>query len=132
VFSDEHARCPAGTHARNPPGTVHAPFSVQGRVNLVKLRQMAPQDRPAVHEQPESQAWHDAAAPGLSVALLDAGTGLSVSLERLRPGAARPHRQAEARPSRVGRMSRASGSNRVARRTTSLRHAQAPARNAGA
>lgn len=75
---------------RNPTGTVHAPFSEQGCVIFVKLRQMAPQERRAVCLRPEGQALHGAATPGLSVALLDAGNGISVSLERLRPGASRP------------------------------------------
>jgi quercetin dioxygenase-like cupin family protein len=39
VFSDEHGDYPRGTYVRNPPGTGHSPFSVDGCRILVKLRQ---------------------------------------------------------------------------------------------
>lgn len=43
-FADEHARYPAGTYVRNPPGTEHAPFSDPGCLIFVKLRQFALDD----------------------------------------------------------------------------------------
>ena len=39
VFSDESGDYPAGTYFRNPEGFVHAPFSENGCVILVKLHQ---------------------------------------------------------------------------------------------
>lgn len=39
VFSDESGHYPVGTYVRNPPGSAHAPFSEQGCVIFVKLRQ---------------------------------------------------------------------------------------------
>jgi quercetin dioxygenase-like cupin family protein len=44
VFADEHARYPAGTYVRNPPGTAHAPRSDEGCTIFVKLRQFLPND----------------------------------------------------------------------------------------
>jgi anti-sigma factor ChrR (cupin superfamily) len=41
VFSDEHGDWAAGTHLLNPEGFRHAPFSREGCVILVKLRQYA-------------------------------------------------------------------------------------------
>jgi anti-sigma factor ChrR (cupin superfamily) len=40
TFEDEHGAYPAGTYVRNPWGTSHAPFSTNGCVLFVKLRQM--------------------------------------------------------------------------------------------
>ena len=42
VFSDETGDHPAGTYLRNPPGSAHAPFSREGCLLFVKLRQFAP------------------------------------------------------------------------------------------
>lgn len=39
VFSDEHGDYPTGCYVRNPPGSGHSPFSVDGCRILVKLRQ---------------------------------------------------------------------------------------------
>ena len=44
IFSDETGDFPAGSYVRNPPGTGHAPFSVDGCRLLVKLRQFDPGD----------------------------------------------------------------------------------------
>jgi anti-sigma factor ChrR (cupin superfamily) len=44
VFDDEHGRYPAGTYVRNPPGSRHRPFTDDGCVLFVKLRQFAPDD----------------------------------------------------------------------------------------
>ena len=39
IFSDENGSYPAGTYVRNPPGSRHRPFSVDGCIIFVKLRQ---------------------------------------------------------------------------------------------
>jgi anti-sigma factor ChrR (cupin superfamily) len=44
VFSDESGDYPAGTYFRNPEGFIHAPFSKEGCVILVKLHQFAAGD----------------------------------------------------------------------------------------
>lgn len=48
TFSDEHGDYPAGTYVRNPVGSSHQPFSRDGCVILVKLRQMEPSDQTRV------------------------------------------------------------------------------------
>ncbi len=42
TFSDERGDHPAGSYLRNPPGSAHAPFSVDGCLLLVKLWQFGP------------------------------------------------------------------------------------------
>ena len=43
VFEDEQGRYPRGTWLRNPPGSVHEPFSRQGCTIYVKTGHLAPQ-----------------------------------------------------------------------------------------
>ncbi|WP_338291154.1 cupin domain-containing protein [Planctobacterium marinum] len=45
IFSDEHGDYPVGTYVRNPPGSSHAPKSVDGCMIWVKLQQFQPGDR---------------------------------------------------------------------------------------
>ena len=45
VFSDEHGDWPAGTYLLNPEGFHHAPFSEEGCLLFVKLRQFPGDDR---------------------------------------------------------------------------------------
>ncbi|WP_449433653.1 cupin domain-containing protein [Pseudomonas putida] len=44
VFEDERGRYPAGSYVRNPPGSAHAPQSVEGCMIFVRLRQFHPRD----------------------------------------------------------------------------------------
>lgn len=44
VFSDETGDYPKGSYIRNPPGSKHKPFSVEGCVIFVKLNQFNSQD----------------------------------------------------------------------------------------
>lgn len=44
VFSDETGDYPAGTYIRNPPGSIHSPFSKDGCILFVKLNQFHPED----------------------------------------------------------------------------------------
>jgi len=85
-FCDEHGCHPAGTYARNPPGSSHAPFSDAGCVIFVKLRQMHPADRRFVRVAAGARAWTPV-GPGHEGALLHEGGGVRVTLERLHPGA---------------------------------------------
>jgi anti-sigma factor ChrR (cupin superfamily) len=48
VFSDESGDHAAGTNLRNPPGSAHAPFSREGCLLFVKLRQFASGDLASV------------------------------------------------------------------------------------
>ena len=57
TFSDEHGDWPAGTHLLNPEGFRHAPFSRQGCVLFVKLRQYAGADREYRKVDTTSAPW---------------------------------------------------------------------------
>ena len=48
TFCDEHGAFPTGTYVRNPPTSSHTPSAPDGAVILVKLHQMAPDDRKQV------------------------------------------------------------------------------------
>ncbi len=89
MFSDEHGDYPAGTYVRNPPGTAHAPFTKEGCVILVKLRQMKPEGEPPVVVDTNSMSWLTTEFSGLSYLPLfeAADRGERVVLEKLDPGA---------------------------------------------
>ena len=57
VFSDEHGDWPAGTYLLNPEGFHHAPFSREGCLLFVKLRQFPGIDRKHVALQTRDQDW---------------------------------------------------------------------------
>ncbi len=59
VFSDEHGDFPAGTFLLNPEGFRHAPFSKNGCIIFVKLRQYLGQDRSHVVIDTKNTAWAD-------------------------------------------------------------------------
>lgn len=67
TFSDETGDYPVGSYLRNPPGSVHAPWSEQGCVILVKLWQFAPEDQEAVRCQRDQGCWKATQVPGLWV-----------------------------------------------------------------
>lgn len=48
TFSDESGDYPAGWYLRSPPGSMHRPFTREGAVIFVKLRQMARDDHATV------------------------------------------------------------------------------------
>ncbi|WP_105200910.1 cupin domain-containing protein [Pseudoalteromonas sp. T1lg10] len=57
VFSDEHGDYPAGTYIRNPPNSVHAPFSKEGCVLFVKLNQFDEKDTQTVRINTRATQW---------------------------------------------------------------------------
>jgi hypothetical protein len=60
VFSDDTGDFPAGTYVRNPPGTSHAPHSVEGCRILVKLRQFDAADlAPVVIDTSATAGWRE-------------------------------------------------------------------------
>ncbi len=61
IFSDEHGDYPAGTYIRNPPGSSHSPFSIDGCLLLVKLDQFASTDTATVRIDTNKTAW----SPGI-------------------------------------------------------------------
>ena len=48
TFSEDDSHYPAGWYLRSPPGSSHVPFSDEGAVIFVKLRQMAASENQAV------------------------------------------------------------------------------------
>lgn len=57
VFSDENGDYPTGSYIRNPPGSSHSPFSLQGCVILVKLNQFDPRDSREVNIDTSKAPW---------------------------------------------------------------------------
>jgi hypothetical protein len=66
VFSDEHGDWPAGTYLLNPEGFSHAPFSREGCLLFVKLRQFPGTDRLHVALQTGEQPWRDSVRRNVS------------------------------------------------------------------
>ena len=84
VFSDEHGDWPAGTYLLNPEGFRHAPFSREGCVLFVKLRQFPGLDRRHVVIDTNGLEWQPGPVPGVTVKPLYSQVGYSdtVRLER--------------------------------------------------
>ena len=57
VFSDENGDYPAGTYIRNPPGSLHKPFTSEGCTLFVKLDQFQPDDDRQVVIRPDEREW---------------------------------------------------------------------------
>jgi ChrR Cupin-like domain len=57
VFSDEHGDWPAGTYLLNPEGFSHTPFSRQGCMLFVKLRQFPGRERQHIAIQTANLGW---------------------------------------------------------------------------
>jgi anti-sigma factor ChrR (cupin superfamily) len=91
VFSDEHGDWPAGSYLLNPEGFRHAPFSRQGCLLFVKLRQYPGRDRIHVAVDVATLPWLPTAAAGISTKKLydQAGFADSMRLERWERGKAK-------------------------------------------
>ncbi len=95
VFSDEHGDWPAGTYLMNPEGFRHAPFSEEGCLIFVRLRQAPGCDRQHVVRRTSELEWTPDEATGIEVRTLFEQAGLAdrTRLERwaagLAPGALR-------------------------------------------
>lgn len=85
TFSDDHGHYPAGWYLRNPPGSNHQPFSVEGALIFVKLRQMSPaQNRQVRIDTRDASRWRRLG--GRAVCPLFDDGAEQVSLQRLAPG----------------------------------------------
>ncbi len=91
VFSDEHGDFGPGMYVRNPPGSRHTPSSGPGCTILVKLRQMAPDDREFVRIDTTRAPWQPGKARGIQVMPLYQHGPEHVQLLRLAPGARIEH-----------------------------------------
>jgi len=85
VFSDEHGDYPAGSYLRNPPGTSHQPFSVDGCTLLVKLWQFAEDDTEQVVLNTQEKKWLPGLVEGLMVMPLHEHNGVHTALVRWAP-----------------------------------------------
>lgn len=64
TFCDEHGAYPVGTYIRNPPGSQHSPFTDEGCIIFVKLRQMKAEERQRVVCITEEVPWKATSNPG--------------------------------------------------------------------
>lgn len=89
VFSDEYGDWPAGTYLLNPEGFHHAPFSDNGCLLFVKLRQFAGRDRRHVVVDTSKVDWIATPKPGVMEKPLYEQPGFRdrVLLERWNAGA---------------------------------------------
>ena len=85
VFSDESGDYGAGTYLRNPPGSAHAPYSREGCLLFVKLRQFAADDLSSVRIDTRAGAWRQGLVPGLTVMPLHSHEGIDTALVRWAP-----------------------------------------------
>ena len=76
VFSDESGGHAAGTYLRKPPGSAHAPFSREGCLLFLKLRQFASSDLASVRIPTRSTPWRPGLVPGLAVMPLHSHEGI--------------------------------------------------------
>lgn len=92
IFSDEHGDYPAGSYLRNPPGSSHAPFSLDGCTIFVKLQQFNPLDLSAVNINTTTTPWLQGQG-GLQVMPLHQFEGQSTALVKWPAGERfQPHR----------------------------------------
>ncbi len=89
VFSDEHGDWGAGSYLLNPEGFRHAPFSREGCLIFVKLRQYGGPGRTHVCVDVESIPWQSTEIAGVEVRSLysDEKFRDQMRLERWAPGA---------------------------------------------
>lgn len=85
TFSDETGDFHAGTYFRNPSGFVHAPFSKEGCIILVKLHQFQPEDRTRLAIDTGKAQWQEM-QPGLQVLQLHAFGTERVAMVRMAAG----------------------------------------------
>jgi anti-sigma factor ChrR (cupin superfamily) len=93
VFSDEHGDYPAGTYLLNPDRTSHAPFSKDGCVLFVKLRQYKGFGRTQVQINTNVLDWQPRTDTGIwqKPLYLQGGFKEWTQLLKLDPGAEAPH-----------------------------------------
>ncbi len=91
VFSDGSGDFPQGTYVRNPPGSAHAPFTTDGTVILVALRQFDPADSAhVVIDSTDQRLWRASAQEGVSTLPLHRFGTEVVRLMRLDAGTELP------------------------------------------
>ena len=94
VFSDGDGDFRAGSYVRNPPGSKHAPFTEDGCIIFVKLRQFKDDDQETVHKHIQEVSFEETEVGGVSRALLFQSKNETVVVESFSPGAIWENRQA--------------------------------------
>lgn len=85
TFSEGEEHYPAGWYLRNPPGSSHRPFSIEGAIIFVKLWQMPPGESRRVRIDTHApSSWQRQG--GREVCPLFLGDAERVRLQRLAPG----------------------------------------------
>ena len=69
TFSDERGDFAAGTYLLNPEGYEHTPFSKEGGIIFVKLRQYPGKDRSQIVVDTQNLEWIES-VPGISIKML--------------------------------------------------------------
>lgn len=87
VFSDEHGDWPAGSYLLNPEGFRHTPYSREGCLLFVKLRQFPGRDRHHVATTIDAGEWQSDHGRATKHLYSQAGYADSTRLERWLPGA---------------------------------------------
>jgi anti-sigma factor ChrR (cupin superfamily) len=85
VFSDEHGHWPAGTYLLNPEGFRHAPYSRDGCLLFVKLRQFPGRDRQHIIVDTVNSPWVPASGAEVKRLYSQPGYEDSMRLERWPP-----------------------------------------------
>ena len=67
TLSDEFGDYGPGTYLKNPSGSSHAPFSLNGCTLFVKLRHLSPDDRERVVVPTHQSSWFQGMVDGLQV-----------------------------------------------------------------
>ena len=93
TLSDELGDYGPGSYLKNPPGSSHAPFSVDGCTLFVKLRHLQPQDSERVVVDTRRARWRQGMVAGLTVLPLSEFGTTHTALVRWAPGTFfNPHR----------------------------------------
>ena len=89
TFEDQNGRYPAGSFVLNPDGTSHAPWTDDGCLLFVKLRQFAGADRTQAVVDTDALDWQPGSAPGHTYKMLYAQDGYPevIRLVRFEAGA---------------------------------------------
>lgn len=89
TFSDDRGDFHAGTYLLNPEGYSHTPYSKEGGVIFVKLRQYPGEGRRQIALSAQETDWEDTENPGISVKTLYSEEGYpeKMRLEKWEPGA---------------------------------------------
>ena len=93
TLSDELGDYGPGSYLKNPPGSSHAPYSVDGCTLFVKLRHLQPQDSERVVVDTRNARWRQGMVAGLTVLPLSEFGTTHTALVRWAPGTFfNPHR----------------------------------------